>query len=903
MKKVIYFLGMLFIFFQACSPKDEGVKEGGAKEKVLREKVVVDGGSHEEVIKPQCVTARDCRKTEDCRKGKCVKAEPCSGLDECSGKYRCFERTRCIERCDYDTMCPAKGYVCVDGICHKPHWKKGKLPNEGKTQKTKLRVGVGVAELDHPLGVSMAGFGMRPGPKGPYAKSLGSSEGMYDRFNVKAIVLDNGIERLVIVRSPLVFTTDFLVTQVVQEVLKETGLDFSSKILVVSVHTHSAPARFWNLLTNLRFGAMGGGDFHPEVFRRLVHSFAKAIIQANKNLVPGKFGYALKEHFDPTHKVFSDRRSESPPFRLDQLLLMRIEKADGTPLAVLLNFPMHGTISSNTYMTNDAAGGLEFILQEELEKRYKTRIEVMFMQGCAGDISPRGDALGHKSTQQMQMIGHFAAPEILELYKKVQMTDDLDMEMVNKRIAISRKHIGYKDDEFYQNVGGDKVPYRFGAFLCVNKGYSYKTDKTHKDGLLGCLFSVENLNGGPIPQFSKTKLTALRLGDLYIATFPGESTSWLGKSLRDAVLKESQGKIKNFAVMGYAQDHQLYILTEKDWWKGGYEASMSVWGPKFGAYLVKEATALTLQLTTPEKEKNETGILPQDFYNLDMTKTVPREETPDAGKMEKQPPKQYKRMDWALTFSFFGGHIGVDNPHVYLQKKEGTTFKDVMRIGGQRKYDDADYRMRMTFRKIATGRYIYTFYFEELENFPLGTYRFHIVGRQWKDKKIVPYELDTDEFEIIPSDRLKFYDLKLKKDSLEAKVAYPPGTNDDGKTPFVKLQRSHLVHSTLVHPEVAPPLPEGAKVKISIELFKEGKKVASYEVHKLAIRKEAMVKVVTYRAKDGKEKTRAQKALTSGFLLKFPKPLAAGNYAIKMKIVGPYGNTGSFEAKDLKVAP
>lgn len=845
-----------------------------------------------------CVSAREC-PGQSCRNGKCVASEECVGHNDCKTDEFCFEDKtgeRCAVRCEVDTDCP-KEHVCSEGQCHQPQWLKGKMPNEGSTKNAPLQAGVGVAEMDFPLGVSMAGFGFRPGPRGPYARSLGGSTGMYDRFAVKALILDDGIERVVLLRSPLVFTTDFLLTQINQKVVKATGLDLVSKILMVSHHSHSAPARFWNLLTNLGFGAFGGGDFMAEVFDRLAQSFANAIIEANKNLAPAKIGYSIDRNFDPQNQIFSDRRSMSVNFKNPHLLVLRVDKMDGTPLAVTVTFPMHGTISENTMLTNDAGGGLEFQLQDYLEAKFKKRVEVFFMQGSAGDVSPRGDGLGHKSTHQMQMLGYLASQHIGPIYEKIQMHSDVTLEIANKRLPISRKTIGYGPDEFFRMHQGEKQAHRYGAFQCVKDGYNANDAKQHKDGDLGCAFSVFDLNGAPVTQFSKTRLTALRVGELFLSSFPGEVTSVLAKALVDLVAQESNGKIKDHIVVGYAQDHHLYLLTEDDWYKGGYEASMSVWGPKFGNYLLKEAKDLVLQLLTPEKEPNDTGILPQDFYQLDLTKIeVERLKSPDAGKVVNQPPKQYQRMDKRLTFTTTGGFYGTDMPRAILQRKESdNSFKDVM-LHGVRPYDDSGHRMIMEFAQVKTS-FHYTFAFEELEDFPVGTYRFRVEGTQWDGSKRIPYTVETEPFDIVPSTALKFWNPTLTGDTVTGWVSYPSATNDDGKSAFRLEPSGHRLRSPLVSWRVGPPLPEKQPVDLAVVIAQNGKTVAEVKATTLDQYKVVKQEVVESRDDKGNESKRSVDALASGFQLALPQKLAAGEYDVTLSIKDVHGNTGTWSNK------
>ncbi|HAA58022.1 MAG TPA: hypothetical protein DCE42_24890, partial [Myxococcales bacterium] len=481
---------------------------------------------------------------------------------------------------------------------------------------------------------------------------------------------------------------------------------------------------------------------------------------------------------------------------------------------------------------------------------------------------------------------------------------DISLEVVNRRIPLSRKALGYKDDEFFQLKDGEKLPYRFGAFQCVKDGFNFNTDPDgrHTDGKLGCIFSFEVLHGGPAVQFSKTRLSAARIGDLIISTFPGEATSPVAKALRDGFIAKTGGKLKDVVVLGYAQDHQLYITRENDWWRGGYEATMSTWGFKVGEYLINNAIDLTVQLTTTEKEKNDTGILPVDHYKLDLTPTIERVVTPEAGTIATQPPKEYKRMALEpMTFIISGGWVGVDHPKVVLQKKEGGAFKDVMRDGGQRVYDDADYRMVLEFRKVAADKVHYEYRFQELETFPAGTYRFHVEGQKWDGSKRVPYTVDTDAFEIVPGDNMRVNTVSLEKDQIAAYVSYPAGSNDDGKSDFGALSATgHRLRSSLVRWEVGPPLPENADVDIKITIKDSADKEEIVEVKKLNVYKKDKINIVTKR-KEGKETTSEMETQVSGFTAKLPNTLVAGKYTVTIEVKDAHGNTGVWGPKELEI--
>ena len=882
----LLFFGLLVIFpLWRCTPATTEEKTTEA---------TPDGGLQEE--KPQCIAPRDC-PAQDCIAGKCVDAPSCTKQEDCDATKMCW-RSRCVSRCEIDTDCPAE-HVCTYGQCHKPVWKRGIPPNEGASQRKPLQAGLGIVPLDMPLGISMAGYGLRVGPTSPYAEALGASTGQYDRFYVKALALDDGLHRVILVRSPMCWVSDFLQTQIVQYIIEKTGIDFSKNLIITATHTHSGPARFWNLLPEKKLGFLGYDEFLPEAFRRIAHSFAEAIIAAHNDLKPAKLGYAVDKNFDPDDKIFSDRRGASPREKHGILTVIRVDREDGTPLAALMSFPMHGIIGSfnKFFLTQDAAGGLEMAFEEYAEERLGKRIEAFFMQGPAGDVSPRAGHLGHEDIQRMQLLGHTAAPPIWQLYQGITTKNDIPLGIVNQRVGISRKLIGYNDDEFYEEKDGKKMPYRFGGLKCVDQAFDYnkEPEKRHQDGKLGCVLVVEMLNdGAPIPQFTKTHLTVAKIGDLTLATFPGEATSFLGLKLRKALEERSGGKIKDLVVLGYSQDHHFYLLDEEDWWRGGYEASMNIWGPRFGDYILKHVTELALKLTAEKPTEETTGILPQDFYQLDLSPTVPREKTPQAGKIIQQPPSSYKRLDLPMRFILSGGFLGVDNPTAILQRQEGGSFRDVTINATGRLYDDSSHRIIMSYEK-KDSEWHYSFWFEEGEGFPEGVYRFRVAGQQWDGEKIVPYQTETQSFTVEATDKLRLWGAALDAGSLRVFVGYPPASNDDGKTPFQKLERmGHRLRSTVSYWSAPSAITKLDGIAASITVSQGGTAVLSLSSDKIDAPQELDIDIPTARQADGTTPTERRKTTVSS--LRFDlSSLPSGTYQIKITFTDAFNNQGLWQ--------
>ena len=84
-------------------------------------------------------------------------------------------------------------------------------------------------------------------------------------------------------------------------------------------------------------------------------------------------------------------------------------------------------------------------------------------------------------------------------------------------------------------------------------------------------------------------IEVLRIDDLVVAGMPGEAITDLGLELKQRAKKMGATYA---AVAGLAGRDVSYILSEEQYKRGGYEASMSFYGPKLGEIVVDALTGL-----------------------------------------------------------------------------------------------------------------------------------------------------------------------------------------------------------------------------------------------------------------------------------------------------------------------
>jgi hypothetical protein len=90
-------------------------------------------------------------------------------------------------------------------------------------------------------------------------------------------------------------------------------------------------------------------------------------------------------------------------------------------------------------------------------------------------------------------------------------------------------------------------------------------------------------------------LGAIRIGDLLISGAPGEMTAELGIKVKNSI--KSSG-IKYPAIGGLANEWISYILSRDQYINGGgYESSVSFYGPDLGSIISNEMIKTALPLT------------------------------------------------------------------------------------------------------------------------------------------------------------------------------------------------------------------------------------------------------------------------------------------------------------------
>lgn len=919
-------------FGAACSSPAEQDNDGRNQANANAGDAVDDGDVEDDIDDGSCAYQEDCGEGEYCFEGACHKARKCAEpkqwerctdafaeIDESLAKRAYCDGTYCQIACLVDEECP-EGKTCSDhGSCI-PFTGELTGIHPGGDEPAPLKAGVGNALMHFPIGLSQGGYGSRLQINGGrFVESLQPTTGTMHGLYVRGIAIDDGTRQLMFLRAPIIFPSMALQEAVARNLQEETGRDWRSSLVISGTHTHSGPARFWHLpdpyYTRLPMGVLGIDQFHQQAFDWLVQSFTDAALEALDDLAPAKMGWTIVEAFDTDDLIASNRWSQIPSFDDNRALVLRVDDLDDKPRALLVSLGIHGTIHSGSYFTGDVMTGIERQLEQALFEEYGVYAPVALFNQNGGNMSPRGDRYGHRESQKFEVVGYDLVQKIFADITTMDTTSDWSFRAHTHRFPLKFDYMGYQGREFsHPDERTDEGRYFFGGLMCEyhsEEGYEHHADPEESK----CVGIHELHFHRPISLFAKSQITAMQLNDLTIITMPGELTMPLGwelqRDLRDAY---DIDPFKSFT-WGYAQDHLLYLtptnlrgerppfpgislppgMAPDDYpdytfstLQGGYESEMNPWGYRLGEFLLARAVEAMGILLGEEVELEFPVSYPEEYSRIDSPEfPIETSDPAQVGVLVEQPPVQVERRQ-AFHIAWRGGDPLAEMPQaplVTLERAVGDDFEAVLNRNGAL-YTNREFLMPTRMRQSEDGHWEWAAYFEEMKDFPAGTYRFRINGHYFVEASTdpIPYESFSDTFEIVPSTALVVSELQvLDEQTISLRLSYPAaesptigGPSSDPGFP----KGSFRMH----HPRVA----SGLLIPVDAEADYESL-VATVTAGGDELAISEVVATTNNENIDGRSNlpvTRVE--------LRFAEDLPTGELEIQIEATDKYGNSGSY---------
>ena len=217
------------------------------------------------------------------------------------------------------------------------------------------------------------------------------SVGVHDKLYHRVVAMDDGKTQFFLISSDVCVISPSFHKELCKELESRTGIK-AEQVWWTVTHTHSAPEAGPRGLEILFLVEQGRYSHEPnaEYSRRVINELIKAVKQARSELTAARLGVGTG-----TSMANVNRRQRNPDgtYRLGvnpdgpvdrQIGLIRLERADGSPLALIANYAVHGTAlgSQNLLITADVPG----VVAEYVEQKFGA--PMLFIQGAMGNIAP-----------------------------------------------------------------------------------------------------------------------------------------------------------------------------------------------------------------------------------------------------------------------------------------------------------------------------------------------------------------------------------------------------------------------------------------------------------------------------------------------------------------------------------
>lgn len=399
-----------------------------------------------------------------------------------------------------------------------------------------IKAGTARTDITPPIGTPLAGYG---------ARRAKPSTGVHDPTEARALIIDNGSEKIAFVSVDHLGFDHGMVERIRAIAAPAAGIA-PEHIFVMSSHTHSGGGAYMEMLPLLANAL--AGKFDAKTRGLYEERTAQALIDASRKMKPARIGFGSGE----ARGISRFRSSWPPNGPIDpEVGVIRIDSiATSKPMAVLMNFAAHPTVLGAENMTFSA----DYVgyARGAVEKMIGSDVMAIFANGAQGTVGPHAFQ-GDDGWQRAENVGTILAAEVFKVILSMKMQDSVE-------IKLARNPLNLKI-----------VPTSI-----FPPAMSY-------------------------PPSYESEINAISFDNkIALVAIPGELGSILNFQVKD------RGKMLGFEktfLLGLTNDALGYIISEDEYRHKTYESTISLFGPTFGSFIVNESFQLLEKLRPVEKKK------------------------------------------------------------------------------------------------------------------------------------------------------------------------------------------------------------------------------------------------------------------------------------------------------------
>lgn len=215
------------------------------------------------------------------------------------------------------------------------------------------------------------------------------STGVHDSIYHRVTVMDDGLVRFVLVSSDICLVSPSEYDRVAALMNERLGVPPENFWWSVT-HTHSAPEVGPPGLAEAFLADRYTHQYDQHYTNQTTEKLLEAVANAIENLEPARLSVGWGHANANINRRARRANGETylglnPDLPVDRRIgMLRIDKQDGSPIALIANYAMHGTVIGGecTLISGDGPG----VVTDYVER--KTGATMLFINGAAGNIAP-----------------------------------------------------------------------------------------------------------------------------------------------------------------------------------------------------------------------------------------------------------------------------------------------------------------------------------------------------------------------------------------------------------------------------------------------------------------------------------------------------------------------------------
>jgi hypothetical protein len=403
-----------------------------------------------------------------------------------------------------------------------------------------LRAGTARVTITPPVGLELSGW------------SFGPSRGIHDDLYAKVLAIDDG-------RKPVIFITADLIglgTEYAEAFRKETAEKLNTakdRIFISCSHTHSGPG-------GMKLRRWGKVD-EAYLFSTL-QKITDAVEAALNSMQPCRFGSGI----GTVRGICINRREDGNRTIDESLPVIRIDRTDGNPLAVLFNYSCHPVAAHND--RNLISADYPGFARRELENKLEGA-SAFFTLGACGDVNPTEFHRLERAEEYGLRIGREAAA----VCRSAEAITAVSVITQSIRVKLPVQDLPSEQELEKEIETREKE-----AEDLRRRGIDHKVEDTliKKEWAEDAL---ETRRTGNALKYLEMEMGLLCFGDTAVVSLPGELFTEIGLNIK------SKSPFRITIISELTNGSLCYIPTTAAFERGGYETDFSA--KVYGLYMLK----------------------------------------------------------------------------------------------------------------------------------------------------------------------------------------------------------------------------------------------------------------------------------------------------------------------------